>query len=96
VIYRRAVRQGAIWKFFSVGGEQAVSNIAIQACLSNRHGSPKFDPVQDVDSFTQKRYGYLECFISMTIDGVVLGTADRGARFGGNLVGLPIASLWEI
>jgi len=30
------------------------------------------------------------------LGGVVLGTADQGVRFGENLVGLPIASLWEI
>ncbi|GAA4642686.1 hypothetical protein GCM10023197_08050 [Gordonia humi] len=28
--------------------------------------------------------------------GVVLGTADHGVQFGANLVGLPIASLWEL
>ncbi|MET9328911.1 ATP-binding protein [Tsukamurella sp. NPDC003166] len=28
--------------------------------------------------------------------GVVLGTADQGVRFGENLIGLPIASLWEL
>jgi hypothetical protein len=47
-----------------------VSDIAIQTYLYDRHGSPKFDSVQDVDSFTQKRYGYVEGFISMTIDGI--------------------------
>lgn len=30
------------------------------------------------------------------VGGVVLGTADRGMRFGEKLIGLPIASLWEL
>lgn len=30
------------------------------------------------------------------LGGIVLGTADRGVRFGKNLVGLPVASLWEL
>ena len=47
-----------------------MSDIAIQTYLSDQHGSPKFDPVQDMASFTQAKYGYVEGFISMTIDGV--------------------------
>lgn len=30
------------------------------------------------------------------LGGIVLSTADQGVRFGENLVGLPIASLWEL
>lgn len=46
-----------------------MNDIAIQTYLFDRHGSPKFEPVQNVKSFTQKRSGYVEGFISMTIDG---------------------------
>lgn len=53
-----------------------MSDIAIQTYLSDRHGSSKFDPVQDMDSFTQARYGYVEGFISMTIDGVEMFGPD--------------------
>lgn len=53
-----------------------MSDIAIQTYLSDRHGSPKFDPVQNMDSFTHARYGYVEGFISMTIDGVEMFGPD--------------------
>lgn len=53
-----------------------MSDISIQTYLSDRHGSPRFYPVQDLNSFTQKRYGYVEGFISMTIDGVEMFGPD--------------------
>lgn len=53
-----------------------MSDITIQTYLSDRHGSPKFDPVQDLDYFTQARYGYVEGFISMTIDGIEMFGPD--------------------
>ncbi len=46
-----------------------MSDIAVQTFLYDRHGSSRFASVQDVDTFTQKRYGYVEGFLSMTIDG---------------------------
>lgn len=53
-----------------------MSDITIQTYLSDRHGSSNFDPVQDLDHFTQARYGYVEGFISMTIDGVEMFGPD--------------------
>lgn len=53
-----------------------MSDIAIQTYLYDRHGSPKFEPVQDMESFTQKRSGYVEGFISMTIDGAEMFGPD--------------------
>jgi hypothetical protein len=53
-----------------------VSGIAIQTYLSDRHGSDKFELVQDMDSFTQKKSGYVEGFISMTIDGTEMFGPD--------------------
>jgi hypothetical protein len=46
-----------------------VSDVTIETYLSDRHGSDKYDLVQDVEFFTQKKSGYVEGFISMTIDG---------------------------
>ncbi|MFD7022709.1 hypothetical protein [Promicromonospora sukumoe] len=46
-----------------------MSDIAIQTYLYDAHGSEKFHPVQELVSFTQKKYGYIEGFISLTIDG---------------------------
>lgn len=53
-----------------------MSDIAIQTYLYDRHGSPNFESVQDMESFTQKRYGYVEGFISMTIDGTEMFGPD--------------------
>jgi hypothetical protein len=53
-----------------------VSDVAIQTYLYDRHGSPKFESVQDMESFTQKRSGYVEGFISMTIDGTEMFGPD--------------------
>lgn len=53
-----------------------MSTIEIQTHLSNRHGSSTYYPVRDMSSFTQERYGYVEGFISMTIDGVEMFGPD--------------------
>lgn len=53
-----------------------MSEVTIQTYLADRHGSEKFNLVQDIDSFSQKRSGYVEGFISMTIDGTEIFGPD--------------------
>lgn len=53
-----------------------MSDITIQTYLYDRHGSPRFESVQDIDKFTQKKSGYVEGFISMTIDGAEMFGPD--------------------
>lgn len=48
----------------------------MQTYLYDQHGSLRFDLVQNISSFTQKRYGYVEGFISMTIDGTEMFGPD--------------------
>jgi hypothetical protein len=67
-----------------------VSDIAIQAYLYDRHGSPNFEPVQDLESFTQKRSGYVEGFISLTVDGTEMLGSDLWDDMGMLWPGLTI------